>query len=141
MIGMGSMARKTVRLGLVIAIVASAIIGATFVLRARRPLSKGEAIELARGCIEERYSSIPAEVKSIELRWAELVLDEQSKPEEWSFVFDVEVCIEENGVSKYMLGIGIDAYTGAIIPFGWPMPEIPEPEAGESIAWSVFGGL
>lgn len=114
------MRRKTVKLGLVIAIVASAIIGATFVLCARRPLSKGEAIELARGYIEERYSSISTEVKSIELRWAKLVLDdEQSKPEKWSFVFDVEVCIEENGVQKYRVGVEIDAYTGTILPPYW----------------------
>jgi len=76
------MMQKTVKIGLVIAIIGLTIIMATFIFLAKRPLDKEEVVELARRYIEEQYEdySIPTEVevRKIELYFAELLPTENA---------------------------------------------------------------
>lgn len=126
------MIRKTVKLGLVIAIVASAIIGATFIFRAgraRRPLSEKEAVELAREYVEGEQFLIRFD--NIELRFVALYpierMVELSPPEQdmlaehdelpdkiWVVEFEIEYHVmgvlptDGTGAGRVV----IDAYTG-----------------------------
>lgn len=138
------MIRKTVKIGLVIAIVASTIIGVTFIFHARRPLDKGEVIGFARGYVEEWYNYIPAtevEVEKIELHQAELLpienatellgrwvhpeyqyLPAELPDEMWLVEFNVELTLKDMRFRKTRVETRrthaiIDGYTGDHLAF------------------------
>jgi len=138
------MIRKTVKIGLIIAIVGLTIIGATFVFRAKGPLDKEEVTGFARGYVEEWYNYIPVtevKVEKIELHQAELLPIENATellgrwvhpeyeylpaklPDKmWLVEFDVELTIKYLRIGKTAVETRrthaiIDGYTGDHLVF------------------------